>query len=179
MRVIVSLGASLITAAVLHKLQWSERRDKERIEYVILVLYFLVILWITIFSRDASDETVFYYDIIKSHTYIISTIAEGFKKSGFQGALQRFRWVEGTVEGHTLNTVLFIPVGYLIPICYKKADRWYRIVILGCVISIAIEVTQLITRRGWFDANDIYHNTLGTLIGWFIFRKWIKVSTEE
>ena len=66
MRVIVSLGASLITAAVLHKLQWSERRDKERIEYVILVLYFLVILWITIFSRDASDETVFYYDIIKS-----------------------------------------------------------------------------------------------------------------
>ncbi|WP_276399878.1 VanZ family protein [Halalkalibacterium halodurans] len=40
--------------------------------------------------------------------------------------------------------------------------------------SLLIEVVQFITRRGYFDIDDIILNTVGGLLGIFICRLYIK-----
>lgn len=39
----------------------------------------------------------------------------------------------------------------------------------GLLISVCIEVVQLVFHRGLFEFDDMFHNTLGTLIGIGIF----------
>ena len=40
----------------------------------------------------------------------------------------------------------------------------------GAVTSFGIEFLQLVTRRGFFQIDDILTNVLGTVIGWLVFR---------
>jgi glycopeptide antibiotics resistance protein len=40
-----------------------------------------------------------------------------------------------------------------------------RIILIGFLISLTIEILQLVTKRGLFEFDDIFHNTLGVAIG--------------
>ena len=59
----------------------------------------------------------------------------------------------------SFNIVMFIPLGFLLAIQIKKP--WWIVFIC----SLCIELTQLITGRGLFEAADIMFNTLGGCIG--------------
>ena len=51
-------------------------------------------------------------------------------------------------------------------------DRKYRLpvaVLLGFAVSLLIETVQYHTGRGWFDAEDLFNNTLGAAIGSGLF----------
>lgn len=61
------------------------------------------------------------------------------------------------------NIAMFIPIGVLLGVEEKK---WY--VMYGVLFSCLIEATQLITHRGVFELDDIFHNTMGLFIG-FVF----------
>jgi glycopeptide antibiotics resistance protein len=76
------------------------------------------------------------------------------------------------IRGIILNVLLFIPMGYLLPLIFKKLRKHSAIdVVLICLlISLATETLQLVFRVGWFDADDIINNTIGALIGVFIWR---------
>jgi glycopeptide antibiotics resistance protein len=76
-----------------------------------------------------------------------------------------------------LNVLLFMPLGYLIPLSFSKVDRWWQVLLIGFLFSLLIETVQLITRLGWFDASDLLHNTLGALIGYWIYCKWLREKT--
>lgn len=67
------------------------------------------------------------------------------------------------------NVVLFIPIGILLMILFT--NRFRIITALGCglLMSVCIEVVQLVFHRGLFEFDDMVHNTLGTLIGIGIF----------
>jgi glycopeptide antibiotics resistance protein len=41
---------------------------------------------------------------------------------------------------------------------------------IGCLLSAAIEILQLLTRRGVCNIDDVIHNTIGCAIGYGIFR---------
>ena len=44
--------------------------------------------------------------------------------------------------------------------------RYLRPVVLMAVLfSAAIEITQLVTKCGLFGSDDIFHNTLGAVVG--------------
>ena len=42
-------------------------------------------------------------------------------------------------------------------------------IITGSLLSLVIEVIQLISHRGLFEFDDIFHNTLGTVVGIGVF----------
>ncbi len=69
----------------------------------------------------------------------------------------------------TENLMLFVPFGILIPLLWKVFRKAYRLAGLACMASILIELTQLITHRGFFELDDILLNTLGALIGYAFF----------
>lgn len=68
------------------------------------------------------------------------------------------------------NVLLFIPYGFLGGWTFGWARRFWGCMALGVITSLAIEGLQLVTRRGYFQIDDILTNILGTFIGFLIFR---------
>ena len=68
-----------------------------------------------------------------------------------------------------LNVLMFVPVGFLYGGSKKKVC-WVEVLCLGLGLSVAIEVMQLLTRRGVCSIDDVIHNTIGSIIGYGLFR---------
>ena len=47
--------------------------------------------------------------------------------------------------------------------------RFPAAVLLGFAVSLLIETIQYFTGRGWFDAEDLFNNTLGAANGSVLF----------
>ena len=69
--------------------------------------------------------------------------------------------------GHGLNIVLFIPLGVLLPLLWKKYQRLLPVVTTGLAFSVFIELSQLLNIR-ISDVDDLILNTLGALIGYLL-----------
>jgi glycopeptide antibiotics resistance protein len=76
-----------------------------------------------------------------------------------------------TIAGVAGNMVLFVPLGFLLPLLAPRLDRLWRTVAAGLLLSAAVELTQLAfpgIRRP--DVNDLLANTLGTAAGFLAYR---------
>ena len=66
-----------------------------------------------------------------------------------------------------MNVVVFVPVGLLLGIAFKQMT-WWKALLIGCGISVAIEALQFFFMRGFSELDDVMHNTLGCLLGYGI-----------
>lgn len=123
-------------------------RSKKQCLWVII--YISCILYITILSRT------------KSLNYIVKPIPFWSFIDWFRG-----NWARGV--SIALNVVLFIPLGYLLSGLWKSK----RVPVITClVVTIAIEIVQLITCRGYFDVDDIISNLVGSIVGVFCYHRF-------
>ena len=58
---------------------------------------------------------------------------------------------------------------YNLPVIWKKTRGFFRIFFLTFGFSLAVETIQLISKVGIFDVDDLVLNTLGGIIGYFVF----------
>ena len=65
-----------------------------------------------------------------------------------------------------LNVAMFAPLGALLPLFSTKLKKWHTTVGIGFALSLAIELLQLWWGNGVCDVDDLFTNTLGTLIGY-------------
>ena len=66
-----------------------------------------------------------------------------------------------------LNIAMFVPLGFMLPIIWRKLWKWYLTIPAGFGFSLLLELLQLILSRGVFDVDDLFCNTLGAMIGYF------------
>ena len=53
---------------------------------------------------------------------------------------------------------------------------WWKALLVSCGISVTIEALQFLFMRGFSEVDDVMHNTLGCLIGWFMVKgSWLRV----
>jgi glycopeptide antibiotics resistance protein len=69
------------------------------------------------------------------------------------------------------NTVLFVPVGFLVLSVYRRM-RWQRSLVLAVAVGVTMEVMQGVLRVGVVDVDDVILNALGVLSGCWICRVW-------
>ena len=69
------------------------------------------------------------------------------------------------------NIVTFVPFGFLLPITYKKFNSAIRVLSIGFVSIVLIEIFQFFTKIGSFDVDDIILNMIGIACGYLIF--WV------
>lgn len=71
------------------------------------------------------------------------------------------------------NVVMFMPIGFCIPLLWNVSKR--KVVLIGAGTSLFIECTQLFLRRGT-DIDDLILNTIGVCIGLVVYicisKKW-------
>lgn len=65
-----------------------------------------------------------------------------------------------------LNICLFMPWGFLLPLWGGRFRRLFWIVGSGLFASVLIEGIQFVCKRGVVEFDDVFNNTLGTLIGY-------------
>lgn len=67
------------------------------------------------------------------------------------------------------NVAMFLPSGIVLPVVYKRLDRFWKVVAAGAGISLAIELTQLLFAVRASDVDDLILNTLGVVLGYGIY----------
>ncbi|MBP1994902.1 VanZ family protein [Paenibacillus eucommiae] len=76
------------------------------------------------------------------------------------------------------NVILFIPLGLFLPLLNKLYIRALPFLTFIILLLLAIELTQMLSRVGSFDIDDIILNTFGAVIG-LCFTKIIIRSTHS
>lgn len=66
-----------------------------------------------------------------------------------------------------LNTLMTVPLGALLPLCFGQYRRFPRTLAAGFLTSLVIELSQMFCFRAT-DIDDLILNTLGTVLGYFL-----------
>lgn len=67
------------------------------------------------------------------------------------------------------NIIMFIPLGFFIPIIWKRKRSLIKVVFLGFFLSLCIELSQFLFTHRVANIDDVILNTLGTWIGVCVF----------
>ena len=70
-----------------------------------------------------------------------------------------------------LNVVLFVPLGFFLPLLYKTYHHIKIVVLTGFLFSFSVEIVQMFDW-GSTDINDLITNTAGGCIGYGMYR-WL------
>jgi glycopeptide antibiotics resistance protein len=75
-----------------------------------------------------------------------------------------------TLAGAAGNVLLFVPLGFLVPLLLPRLRRGWRVLAAGAGVSLLVELAQLPmpgVRRA--DVNDLLMNVAGTALGLFLY----------
>ncbi len=116
-----------------------------------LLLYLCCVLYITLLSRGDSLKRIFRADVFTSWR-------------------MWFEWNAARGRSILQNIILFVPMGFFLKqVLSGRKYKFPAAVLLGFAVSLLIESVQYHTGRGWFDAEDLFNNTLGAAIGSGLF----------
>lgn len=73
------------------------------------------------------------------------------------------------------NVLCFIPLGILMPIVFSKKQTFLRVILAGLIFSVLIETLQFFLETGVSDIDDVFFNTCGMVIGYFLYLIVVKL----
>ena len=79
--------------------------------------------------------------------------------------LKPFQYMFSDLRSTVPNVFLFLPLGCFLPILWTDFRSVWKVVFVGFLTSLTIELLQIFTYRAT-DVNDLMTNTLGTLLGY-------------
>lgn len=80
-----------------------------------------------------------------------------------------FAYMFSDYRNSLLNVLLFVPLGFSLPVLWKRFRSLLWTGLFGLSFSLSIELLQLLTLRAT-DINDLMTNTTGTILGWLLGR---------
>lgn len=121
------------------------------ISLLFFCLYLFLVLYITVLSRQSSENYVYILNPILNYTLLNNRI----------------------IAEIILNILLFLPVGFWG--CGVLLDlNILKVCIVGAGVSLIIELTQLFTKRGVCNTSDLIHNTIGVVIGYGLYELYCR-----
>ena len=134
---------------------YKKEKARIRLSCVLLIIYIEILMQTAFFSREPGSRKQI--DLHLFGTWGQTAIAHAY-------------FVE--------NIIMFIPFGILAPMVFKRMRNMKFCVFIGFLCSCGIEISQLITQRGYCQLDDVVTNTTGVLIGWIIWRGFHRVVIE-
>lgn len=121
---------------------------------VLFAVYLLAVAYITIFSRNNNAHSI-------SVLVGFSSLQEALEAKSLQ-----------PLRHMLLNVIMFIPLGFLLPLSHpSRLDKLLIVVPICALLSVMIESIQLILGLGQCDVEDLVANTLGGGVGLLLY--WI------
>lgn len=136
--------------------------------YAVSICYVVVVIGATFLSRNPTDT---YND--KMNLNLFSSYVEAYHEIGI--VLLNNVLLRNLI----LNIMLFIPLGFLLPLYSDKLKKMYIVVPIGLLATLTIEFTQHFNDYGTFEIDDALNNTIGTLLGYCIFMIFYRLKNKE
>ena len=115
----------------------------------ILGFYLAILFTVTVFDREPVNGGV------------------GVNLDVFGTWLARAQGVGGMRYELFVNACMLMPFGFLLPAA--MGCRFRTTILLSLGVTLAVEIAQLVTVRGWFELSDFILNVFGAAIGYGIY----------
>lgn len=140
---------------------------KKPVVFILSLSYLLLILILTlqpifISSYKLTVDEVKLSGNIKPFSLIIPQWRNVL--SGQRGAFRQFFG----------NIIMFMPVGILMPLIFKRTKRFFWMLLGGFLFALSIETLQLVLCFAGmclrsFDVDDLILNTFGAMLGYIVY----------
>lgn len=138
------------------------RDYKSKILFIIIFSIYCLLMGYLLFGR--SSQTNPSYNLIPFFT--IKEFIEILKDPDSDLKLFSFINLLG-------NIIMFMPLGFLPPIIFKKLRPLSATLIFSSITIITVEMLQFFSAKGIADIDDFLLNTFGVMIGHFICKKYL------
>lgn len=151
---------------------------KQPVSYLIPAIFFsgcIVFAVSCLCGRKSTIKHRIPFTFFLAYILVIFRIAFLCRKPGSRKAISLVLF---ETWGHTFhmhatfveNIIMFILFGVLLPILFRKYKNGWLCMLTGFICSCSIEIVQHITQTGYLHLDDVVTNTMGTLLGWFVWR---------
>lgn len=102
------------------------------------------------------------------------TIWDIMDKGGLEVSIQsaKINLIPFSSDGmftYIMNIIMPMPLGFLLPYIWKNFRNMYKVTLIGFLFSLFIEISQIPTNRE-VDIDDLIMNTIGTILGYTIWK---------
>jgi glycopeptide antibiotics resistance protein len=155
-----------------------QKKIKHPVVLALFVLYVLAILFLLILPNNYRGHNVLVGAL--SWERWVQHIELNCNLVPFRGIAQQIGFIfagENIARNSVYlvgNLIGFAPLGYFLPVLFKKQRKFSAFIIKVVLGLICLELAQLVTMRGSFDVDDIILNTAGACLGFWILRKMVK-----
>lgn len=132
------------------------RNSVRFLAWILVVGYVAYVLYVTVFGRAEAEEIK--YNFILFWSYLATMRGEGVN----------------LMRGNYLNVAMFVPLGVLLW-CAMGRREWWKVLLMLVLFSASIEVLQLLLRRGFCEFDDVFHNAVGGMIGYYLCGLVVKI----
>lgn len=151
----------------------------------LLGLLIICVMLVIIFKKNETIPkirttillVVFYYYLCVMLTKIVGmpTLSDWMRliklgESFFNPNINLIPFSDGFSLSFILNIFLFIPLGFLCSFISKSYQSVKGTFLIGCGLSLSIEIVQLFTQYRATDIDDLITNIIGALMGYFCFK---------
>lgn len=166
-----------------------------RIKWVILFGFVFMVLFMVIKKKDWMKrngnpvKTIICVSLLSlSCSFIfVMTIFRRSVRADFNFRTKPFEsyyiaFAEGGVEvllQIIINIAMFIPIGFLLPCCFRLYRKYRYVLITAVIISVSIELLQLVFKMGLFETDDVINNVFGATIGLSIYMMGTKLRGKS
>ena len=137
-----------------------------RIGWIVFAVYMLVLLRITVFRDGFLQHPLFSGSVFYTPFKGLYDILAG-------GRILCFIYLAGG------NIAWFVPFGFLLPFLTGRPEKLPAMLLLGFLLSLAIELSQFTFGTGESELDDLILNTLGTALGYLLNRLYISLRSKR
>lgn len=152
--VVIFCGCMRITGKNKRK-QGRKISDKEVFWCLALSIYITCLLGTTLLNRKWSEGVDVRLDLFWSYRLILETSSSWTAKQ--------------MVKQIVLNILAFVPWGFLVTKCFGESVGFRKVVGSAFLMSVGIELVQLVGQCGLCELDDVVHNTLGAVVGYGVY----------
>lgn len=143
------------------KTKYSEGKN---ILYAIFIVYILMLLKIVLFKTCSISE-ILEWEVSLGYRSMnlipFKTVADFTEIKNTD-----FMWAFGNIIG---NIGIFMPLGYLLPMLFKRFDKLWKILLISIGLSMTFECMQYFYYLGAMDIDDLILNTIGSISGYGVY----------
>lgn len=136
----------------------------------IFFVYFLFLLLLTIFKGGRIEFSNQFNSFMYREHGLLGIINIVPIKETINTFMHSETGMRNSLRNLIGNILVFMPLGFFIPLLFDKFNNLKKVLKVGCLSSLAIELSQLFVGSNVCDIDDVIYNTLGALAGFICYK---------
>ena len=175
------IGSSFIIVALISMALWiiyrlynvvKNKRINIAREIILFIffVYFLFLLLLTIFKGGRIEFSNQFNSFMYREHGLLGIINVVPIKETINTFMHSETGMRNSLRNLIGNILVFMPLGFFIPLLFDKFNNLKKVLKVGCLSSLAIELSQLFVGSNVCDIDDVIYNTLGALAGFICYK---------